>query len=282
MSLFYLFNFAALFSITIFDTLSRVSLLRTKYIFAYTVLWEIMGGFMAILFLPFDKLRFQLDSDTLVLVGIAIIFLAVSDALMFKAYKYEEESQLASIFPLMNLIAVIFSVYFFKSAIRTTTIYGLLLVLLATVLINLHKQKKSALKGVTYAVLYTIFTGIAIAIEGKIINHFSIVVFIALSFFLPALLNQFIFLRPKIREMKYELKKHWQTIALSAVIINIAVFSLLKALAYNRIPETLSIYAASSILLALVGVTFLKERDHMKIKLIAATIAAVGVVLAQL
>jgi drug/metabolite transporter (DMT)-like permease len=129
------------------------------------------------LFLPFDGFSVKVNPHVLLLFALSMTLWALVDAFLFSAFKYEEASVLAAIFPLNFVVTFAISVVFFSSVIK----------------------------------------------------HFSIPPYMLAAFLFPAIINLFIFLRPKRSEMQYELKKQWKMILLNAAAMDASYFFLLKA-----------------------------------------------------
>ena len=102
------------------------------------------------------------------------------------------------------------------------------------------------------------------------------------AFLFPAVVNLLIFLQPKVAEMRYELKVQWRVILLNAAVMDASFFFLLKAFQLGNVPQVVALSSSSTLLTALAGVVLLKEKEHMTLKVLAAGLATVGVVLLQL
>jgi uncharacterized membrane protein len=102
------------------------------------------------------------------------------------------------------------------------------------------------------------------------------------AFLFPAAVNMFVFLRPKVVELRYELRMQWKAILLNAAVMDASFFFLLKAFQLGNVPQVVALSASSTMLTALAGIVVLKENKHMALKIVAAGLATLGVVLVQL
>ena len=101
------------------------------------------------------------------------------------------------------------------------------------------------------------------------------------AFLFPAVTNLFIFLRPKVAQLRYELRVQWKKILLNAVVMDVSFFFLLKGFQLGNVPQVVALTASSTLLTALVGVVVLKEEKHTTLKIIAAVLATLGLILVQ-
>lgn len=282
MSNLYLFIFLYVLLTTAFNLISRVSLSTTRYQYAYTILWQLLSGFLSLLFIPFDKFSVNFNPHILLLLAISVAFWALADAFLFSAYKYEEVSILSAIFPINYACTFVISLLFFKALIKPSIFVGFTIIMAASFLINFYKTKFRPSKGVVFALLSSFFTGAGLGFNSEVVKSFSIPLYLFVAFIFPALVNFFIFLRPKVSEMQYELKAQWKAILLNAAVIDIALFCLLKAFQIGNVPQIVSLSATSTLLTALAGIVLLKEKKNLAIKIIAAALATLGVIFVQL
>ena len=265
-----------------FNIISRFSLSNTKHEAAYTILWQVFCGLLAPLFLPFDRLSISLNPHVLLLFAISIAFWALVDAFLFSAFKYEEASVLSAILPLNFVFTFVVSVVFFKAALKPPIVIGFLIIMAASLLIGVYHTRFRPSKGVIFALLCSFFTGAALGFNSEVVKSFSIPPYMLASFLFPAVVNLFVFLRPKVSEMRYELKVQWKAILLNAVVMDASFFFLMKAFQLGNVPQVVALSASSTLLTALAGIVILKENKHRNLKIIAAALATLGVVLIQL
>jgi uncharacterized membrane protein len=102
------------------------------------------------------------------------------------------------------------------------------------------------------------------------------------AFLFPALVNLFVFLRPTGAQLRYELHAQWKGILLNALVMDASFFFLLKAFQLGNVPQVVSLSASSTLLTALAGILLLHERKYTALKMLAAGLATVGIVLLQL
>ena len=265
-----------------FNIISRVSLSTTKYESAYTILWQVFCALLAPFFLLFDRFSISISTQVLPLFALSVLLWALVDAFLFSAFKHEEASVLSAIFPLNFVFTFAVSVVFFHSAIKATIIAGFLIIMLASLLIGIFHTRFRFSKGIVYGLLYSFFLGVALGFNSEVVKSFSISPYMVAAFLFPAVANLLIFLRPKRAELRYEFKVQWKKILLNAAVMDASFFFLLKAFQLGNVPQVVGLSASSTLLTALAGVVILKEDKNRSIKIIAAALATVGLVLLQL
>ena len=265
-----------------FNIISRISLSTTKYDSAYTILCQLFCALLAPLFLPFDRFSINVSSQVLLLLAVSVLFWALVDAFLFSAFKHEEASVLSAIFPLNFVFTFVVSIMFFNSAIKATIIAGFLIIMLASLLIGVVHTRFRLSKGIVYGLLYSFFLGVALGFNSEVVKSFSIPPYMVAAFLFPALANWLIFLRPKRAELRYEFNVQWKKILLNAAVMDASFFFLLKAFELGNVPQVVALSASSTLLTALAGVVILRERKHVALKIIAAALATVGLILLQL
>ena len=265
-----------------FNIISRISLSTTRYEYAYTILWQLFCALLAPLFLPFDGFSITLNPHVLLLFAFSVALWALVDVFLFSAFKYEEASVLSAIFSLNFVFTFVISAVFFKAGIKPTIVVGFLIIMAASLLTGLYHTRLRPSKGIVFALLYSFFLGAALGLNSEVVKSFSIPSYMFAAFLFPAVVNLLIFLRPKVAEMRYELKVQWKAILLNAGVMDASFFFLLKAFQLGNIPQVVALSASSTLLTALAGIVILKEKQHRTLKIVAAGLAMLGIVLLQL
>jgi drug/metabolite transporter (DMT)-like permease len=265
-----------------FNIISRISLSTTRHESAYTILWQLCCALLVPFFLPFDRFSISVNPHVLLLLALSVMLWALVDAFLFSAFKYEEASILSGIFPLNFVFTFVVSVVFFHSVINPTIVIGFLIIMAASLLIGVYHTRLRPSKGMVFALLYSFFLGVALGFNSEVVKSFSIPPYMFAAFLFPALANLLIFLRPKGAELRYELQVQWKKILLNAAVMDASFFFLLKAFQLGNVPQVVALTASSTLLTVLAGVVVLKEDKHIALKIIAAGLATLGVVLVQL
>lgn len=264
-----------------FNIISRISLSTTKHEYAYTILWQLFCALLVPFFLPFDRFSISASPRVLLLFALSVVLWALVDAFLFSSFKYEEASVLSAIFPLNYVFTFVVSVLFFHSVINSTIVIGFLIIMAASLVIGLRYMRVRPSKGIIFALLYSLFQGVALGFNSEVVKSFSIPPYMFAAFLFPAIANLFIFLRPKVSELRHELRVQWKKILLNAAVMDISFFFLLKAFELGNVPQVVALSASSTLLTALAGIVILKEDSHIALKILAAALATLGIILVQ-
>ena len=264
-----------------FNIISRISLSTTKHEYAYTILWQLFCALLVPFFLPFDRFSINASPRVLLLFALSIVLWALVDAFLFSSFKYEEASVLSAIFPLNYVFTFVASVLFFHSVINSTIVIGFLIIMAASMVIGLRYMRVRPSKGIIFALLYSLFQGVALGFNSAVVKSFSIPPYMFAAFLFPAIANLFIFLRPKVAELRHELRVQWKKILLNAAVMDLSFFFLLKAFELGNVPQVVALSASSTLLTALAGIVILKEDSHIALKILAAALATLGIILVQ-
>jgi uncharacterized membrane protein len=119
-------------------------------------------------------------------------------------------------------------------------------------------------------------------LNSEVVKSFSIAPYMLAAFLFPAVVNLFLFLRPNVSQLRYELKTQWKAILLNAAVMDVSYFFLLKAFQLGNVPQVVALSASSTLLTAVVGIVILKENEQRALKIVAAGLATLGIVLIQL
>jgi drug/metabolite transporter (DMT)-like permease len=265
-----------------FNVISRISLSTTKHEYAYTILWQLFCALLAPLFLLFDRFSISISPHVLLLFALSVALWALVDAFLFSAFKYEEASVLSAIFPLNFVFTFVVSVVFFKAGIKPMIVVGFLIIMASSLLVGVYHTRLRPSKGIVFALLYSFFLGVALGLNSEVVKSFSIPPYMFAAFLFPAAVNLFVFLRPNVSELRYELQVQWKAILLNAAVMDASFFFLLKAFQLGNVPQVVALSASSTLLTALAGIVILREDKHRTLKVVAAGLATLGVVLVQL
>jgi drug/metabolite transporter (DMT)-like permease len=265
-----------------FNVISRISLSTTKHEYAYTILWQLFCALLDPLFLLFDRFSISISPHVLLLFALSVALWALVDAFLFSAFKYEEASVLSAIFPLNFVFTFVVSVVFFKAGIKPMIVVGFLIIMASSLLVGVYHTRLRPSKGIVFALLYSFFLGVALGLNSEVVKSFSIPPYMFAAFLFPAAVNLFVFLRPNVSELRYELQVQWKAILLNAAVMDASFFFLLKAFQLGNVPQVVALSASSTLLTALAGIVILREDKHRTLKVVAAGLATLGVVLVQL
>lgn len=203
----------------------------------------------------------------------------LSTITFFKTAQYLEASDSSIILSLSSIVAVIAAVTLIGEHFGAPYMIGTLLVMAATVILFFESTKRQFNKGVLYALAHSLTAGIATVNDGFMLHHSDTLSYLTIGWLTPGIflllvkpgiLKQAVFIRPS-----FVLK-----------IVPYTFFYAIGGMAYffaislgGQVSQASMITQMSTILTVLMGIIFLKERDHLTKKVLCAVLVTIGVIL---
>ncbi|HUQ85298.1 MAG TPA: EamA family transporter [Candidatus Limnocylindrales bacterium] len=211
---------------------------------------------------------------------IQAVFWSLATMFLFKAYKQIDASEITIIVTLESIVTIIAAVFFLKEVFNFVNIIGTIIVLVSVAYISFSSGKMAFNKGVFYAILYSIFAGIAVVNDTFMLNHSEVLSYLVIGWLTPGILlmaykpsaikKLVSLLSPKI------LTGHF----IFTFIYVLGGFAFFYALAFGGQASQVNTITQTSVVLTVVLATiFLRERDHLFKKFICAVLVTIGVVL---
>jgi drug/metabolite transporter (DMT)-like permease len=210
---------------------------------------------------------------SMILVGIGVLF-------WFNSLKIIDASQFAVLFSSRALWIILAAVAVLGESFSFIQYTGAALILLAVYLSSWQSKGFKLSKGSIFALLAALFFGLGIVSDSLIIGNVDPTIYIPLAFFLPALFVWIINFRKTseiISTLKSNLLPKFIVLSISSAV---TATTYLTAYAVGKNASQLAtINQTSTILVVLTGIIFLKERDNILKKIVAAIISFIGVLL---
>ncbi len=208
-----------------------------------------------------------------ILYGIMVIFI-------FKALQQTEASIFTILFNARVIIVVLGAMILLKNPFTVQQVLGTVLILASVVAISFNKEKLQFKKGEIYSLLSGAFLALGVINDSIILKKFDVTTFSALGFLAPGF---FIWaINPKSTRQILSLPKDkiFPKIGFLGMIYGTAYLT--YNLAYfsgQNAAKIAAIFPITAILTVLFSAVLLKERRNILVKLLAATISFVGVLL---
>lgn len=240
---------------------------------------QVSTAIFSLLLAIFTGWNFTFDSTSTVLfVGMGITyFFAVS--LYYTGLKKTELSLTAILESTGAVYSIALGAILLGESVMTTKIIGVVLIIIAVLVVSV-KNKVSKFNKYSWIILFAIFFYALGAIFDKKLNNFgNPLSYLTLSFATAGLSMLSIYYKRTKRAFKetFRNKNFWVGIVSNGFLYSLGFWSLFEA--YNRggevsrmFPITLSL----SVIIPILGIIFLKERDNIAKKLIAVVIMVSG------
>lgn len=241
---------------------------------------ELIGSIVAIIFLPFFKIKFPSDYKMYIFLIMAIIFYTLYDRLNTTVRKGLEASTINIINQLSVVFMTISGFLFFKEKFIIKKFIGALLILASNILIFFHRKETRINKYVIIGIIANICFTIALFLDVNISEQFNLAIYVFLSLAIPGILI-IIFERIKLKDLKKELSNRNNKKAIVVTATSTALVSILQLRAYQlgSVSIIAPLCSLTVILNVIAGYIFHKEKDNISKKIIAAFLILVGIIL---
>ena len=241
---------------------------------------ELIGSIVAIIFLPFFKIKFPSDYKMYIFLIMAIIFYTLYDRLNTTIRKGLEASTINIINQLSVVFMTISGFLFFKEKFIIKKFIGALLILASNILIFFHRKETRINKYVIIGIIANICFTIALFLDVNISEQFNLAIYVFLSLAIPGILI-IIFERIKLKDLKKELSNRNNKKAIVVTATSTALVSILQLRAYQlgSVSIIAPLCSLTVILNVIAGYIFHKEKDNISKKIIAAFLILVGIIL---
>lgn len=249
---------------------------------ALTVLLEIIGVITVLLICPFFEMKFATDWKIYLFLGIAIIFYALSDRLNTTVRSGIEASTYSMLKQLSTTFMIFAGLLFFKEEFVLNKFIGAMLIISSNVFLFYKKGEFKINRYIGLGILSNIFYTIALFLDVNISDHFNLPIYVALTLGIPAIL---ISLVEKIKwlDVKNEFQNgNRKIIFITGISWGLMIVFQLRAYQLGNVSVVAPLCALTVILNVIFGYLFLKERDNLAKKIIAAILIVISIVLIKI
>ncbi|MBW7960187.1 EamA family transporter [Patescibacteria group bacterium] len=263
--------------------LSRVIAVESDHPRELSVVFNLISGTIALLifFVSSGYVNFNLPKDpqAYIYLFVILLFYGLYERFRFKTSKYLEVSTQGTLNNIFIVVAFVIALFIYSEVITADKIFGFIFVLVGILLVTVNKSKKINSMGLFYGVLANVSVGIAWSLDKKGISYFNPDLYNLLVWVAPIIVVSF-FPAIKLSIVKKIIKKDFKQISLIS-FLNVAAYLFnLKALVVGgEATKVIPIVQTSTIITIILGIIFLKEREHIVKKTVAGLIAIIGVFL---
>lgn len=246
---------------------------------ALTMLLQLIGSLSILLLIPFYEMKWPVDLRIYIFLGLSIIFYTISDRVNTTVRSGIEASTFSVITQLSTVFMIVAGVLFFKEPFVLNKFMGAILIVFSNVLIFFKKGSGKPNKYVLLGILANICFTIALFLDVNNSDNFNLPIYIAASLGLPSIII-FIFERIKFKDLIEEYKNgNQKAILITSISWSLSILFQLRAYQLGSVSIVAPLCALSVILNVIVGYFFLKEKDNILKKIIAALLIIIGIIL---
>ncbi len=266
----------------VFTQFYKVSTRSSKNDGALTILLQLLGGIIVLILTPFFDFIFPTDIKVYICLGLAIIFYAITDRINTTARRGLEVSTYSILGQLSTVLVITWGILFFKEQIIFKKVIGSFLIILGNIMVLYKKGKFEFNKYVFFSILGNISMSIAISIDVGISERFNMPIYVASTLIVPALIIGLVE-KIKIKDIINEFKVGNKTaIMVVGATWGTMILQMLRLYQFGEVTTIAPLCAITTILNVFVAYFFLKEKDSLMKKIIAAVIVVLGMVLIKI
>ncbi len=244
-----------------------------------TILLELIASIFSLLLIPFFEMRFPENPLVYLFLGLSIIFYTITDRLNTTVRSGVEASTFSVINQLSTVFMIIAGVLFFKEPIIINKIIGAFLIVFSNVLIFFKKGNLKPNKYVILGIISNLCFSIALFLDVNNSDYFNLPMYVATTLGVPIILI-FIFEKIKFEDIKEEYRNgNKKALWITAISWSLSIVAQLRAYQLGEVSLIAPLCALSVILNVIVGYFFLKEKENLPKKIIAAILIILGIVL---
>ena len=268
-----------LISTVIFTQFFKIATKKSKSDAALTILLQLIAGTTILIFIPLFEIKLPTDKKVYLFSAIAIIFYTIKNRLDTTIRKNLEASTVNILEQLLNVFLIIWGLIFFKEPFIFKKIIGAILIIFSNILIFYQKGEFKFNKYIVLSILANLSASIAISLDVETSNSYNIAIYKCLTLIIPAIIIS-ILEKVKIKDIKQELKNgNKKAIFITSISWTIVIFSQLRAMQLGLITTVAPLCAVTVILNVIAGYIFLKEKNNVMKKVIAAVIIIFSIIL---
>ena len=277
-----IYVFSYLFMATIFTQVYKITTKTLKNAGALTITLQAIAGITAFLLCPFFEIKFPTDIKVYIMLGLSIIFYAISDRINTTVRSGIEASTFSMLKQLSTTFMIFAGLIFLKEKFVINKFIGAMLIILSNVLIFYKKGKIQFNRFVLLGILANISYTIALFLSVNISEEFNLPFYVALTIIIPAMLIA-IFERVKLKDIQNEIiNGNKKAIIITGVTWGLSIFLNLRAYQLGNVTIVAPLSALTVMLNVIVGYLFLKERDNLLKKIIAAILIISSIILIKI
>ncbi len=267
---------------TIFTQFYKIATQNLKNAGALTVILEIIGVITALLICPFFDLTFPTNFEVWIFLGLSIIFYAITDRVNTTVRSGIEASTFSILKQLSTTFLTLAGFLFLNEEFIFHKFLGAMLIILSNIFIFYKKGEFKMNRYIGLGVLANLSFTIAMFLDVNLSKHFNLPFYVAMTLGIPAILIA-LTEKIKISEVKEELKiANKKILLITGITWSLSIIAQLRAYQLQKVSIVAPICSLSVILNVIVGYLFLKERDNLPRKIIAAILIVISILLIKI
>ena len=245
------------------------------------IIFGVIGSVIFLALMPFFDFHFPTDWRVWALLLSSNLLYACQDVLKSKGFKYLDVSVVSIFSQSSKVFMILFGIIIFREHLTTLEALGVLFIMAGSALVVFKKNKFHINKYIWFIIGSSLFFAMAMIIDVGVSGQFNLAFYLLMIYLLPAL---FIFIggRRKIVDIKKGFlrnKNSRKFTAIAGVASAIGMLFYLLALRQGQVSIVAPLSSTTVLLNVIAGYVFLKERNDLLKRLIAAVLVIIGIFL---
>lgn len=213
---------------------------------------------------------------------IMTVFLGAGNVFSFNALKKTEASEFTVLFSTRALWSIVVAVLVLGESFNLKQIIGAALIMASVFLVSWKKKSFRLNEGETLTLVAAFFFGVEFINDSYLVSRLDLFFYLPLVFFLPAIFISAINYKKLLKIHRVLGIKDTLKLAFLALMFSIAVTSTFTAYEKGHNAAQIAILnQTSTILIVVLSIIFLKERNHLYLKILGGVISLIGVFLVR-
>lgn len=266
----------------IFTQLFKIVIKNSKSEGTITILVQFIAGITSILISPLFKYTFSTDWKVYLTLIIACIFYSISDRMNTTVRNGIEASTFSIISQLATVFMILAGLLFFKEPFVLKKTIGATLIILSNIFIFYKKGNQKVNKYVILGIFSNLAYSIALFIDVNISNNFNLAIYVSTTLLVSSLFI-IIFEKIKFNDIKKEFNNsNKKLIFITGFSWATMLISQLNAYKLGNITSVAPLCALTVIGNVIISYIFLKEKNNLLKKIMAAIIIIISIFLIQI
>lgn len=257
----------------------KVTTKKSKNSGALTALLQLIAGLSILITIPLFKFTWPSSWVTIGLLALACIFYALSDRMNTDVRGGLEASTFSIILQLATVFMIVAGLVFFKEPFVLKKMIGAGIIIFSNILMFYKKGKQKLNKYVIMGIIANLAYAVALFLDVNISDSFNLALYISLTLIIPA---TFIILaeRIKINDIINEFKIGDKVpIFITSLSWSSMIAFQLLAYRFGEVTTIAPLLSLTVIGNVIIGYIFLKEKDNLPKKIVAAILIIISVFL---
>jgi bacterial/archaeal transporter family protein len=248
--------------------------------YSYAIVFHFLLGFLNLIFAIVSGSHLSLFNENFLFLLLASILWGGCSIFLFKSLQLIEASEKTMLSSLNVVFTIIASIIFLHEIFTGKKILGTALILISTLLIVNLKNGFKLNKGVIYVLITALFAGLAVVVDSINVQTYDVIGYNTFQNFLTGFF---------ILAFAPKALKNWRHFIQPEFLIKmlpLGIFSATQTILYltaltqpGHTAQISVVRQSSTIVTVLLAFIFLKERNNVGRKVVAAVLVTIGVIL---